>query len=158
MKRAIYPGTFDPVTFGHLDIIERASKVFDELIVGILVNQAKIPLFTVEERIEMMEKAVEHLPNVKVMSFNGLQVDFAKQQNAAFLVRGLRAVTDFEYELQMTQTNKAISPEIDTIFFTTALKYSYLSSSAVRELASFGSDISKFVPEYIVKKIEEKYK
>ena len=137
MKRAVYPGTFDPVTFGHLDIIERSSRIFDEVIVGILVNHAKVPLFTVEERLEMIEEAVRQMPNVKVMSFDGLLIDFAKSQDAGFLVRGLRAVTDFEYELQMTQTNKVIAPEIDTIFLTTSLKYSYLSSSTVKELASF---------------------
>ena len=158
MKRAIYPGTFDPVTYGHLDIIERSSRIFDELVVGILVNQAKVPLFTVEERVEMIQEAVKYLPNVKVESFDGLLVEFVKAQGAGFLVRGLRAVTDFEYELQMTQTNKAVAPDIDTIFLTTSLKYSYLSSSMVRELASFGADISRFVPENVTQKIIDKYK
>lgn len=157
MKRAIYPGTFDPITYGHLDIIERSSRIFDELIVGILVNHAKVPLFPAEERVEMIQEAVRHLPNVKVLSFDGLLVDFAKAQEAGFLVRGLRAVTDFEYELQMTQTNKVVAPEIDTIFLTTSLKYSYLSSSMVRELASFGADISRFVPENVTQKIIDKY-
>lgn len=158
MRRAIYPGTFDPVTNGHLDIIERSSRIFDELIVGILVNQAKVPLFSTEERVQMIEESVSHLPNVKVMSFEGLLIDFAKTQKAGFLVRGLRAVTDFEYELQMTQTNKVIAPEIDTIFLTTSLKYSYLSSSTVKELASFGADVSRFVPVQVAEKIKEKYK
>ena len=158
MKRAVYPGTFDPVTFGHLDIIERSSRIFDEVIVGILVNQAKVPLFSVEERLEMIEEAVRHMPNVKVMSFDGLLIDFAKSQDAGFLVRGLRAVTDFEYELQMTQTNKVIAPEIDTIFLTTSLKYSYLSSSTVKELASFGSEIDRFVPAHVADRIKEKYR
>ena len=157
MKRAVYPGTFDPVTYGHLDIIERSSKIFDELIVGILVNNSKVPLFTAEERVKMIMEAAGHLSNVKVVSFNGLLIDFVKEQDAEFIVRGLRAVTDFEYELQMTQTNKAIAPEIDTIFLTTSLKYSYLSSSAVKELASFGSDISRFVPEHVRDKVREKY-
>lgn len=158
MKRAIYPGTFDPVTFGHLDIIERSARIFDELIVGILVNNAKHPLFSAEERVEMITDAVKHLSNVKVMYFEGLLVDFARARNAQFLVRGLRAVTDFEYELQMTQTNKVIASDIDTIFLTTSLKYSYLSSSMVRELASFGADISRFVPENVIQKITDKYK
>lgn len=158
MKRAIYPGTFDPITYGHLDIIERSSRIFDELIVGILVNNSKQPLFSVSEREEMIKEAVAHMNNVKVMSFHGLLVDFARAQDASFLVRGLRAVTDFEYELQMTQTNKVIASDIDTIFLTTSLKYSYLSSSMVRELASFGADISRFVPENVTRKIKDKYK
>ena len=158
MRRAIYPGTFDPVTFGHLDIIERSSRIFDEIIVGILVNQAKTPLFTVEERVDMIREATGHLPGVSVMSFDGLLIDFAKAQDAGFIVRGLRAVTDFDYELQMTQTNKVIAPEIDTIFLTTSLKYSYLSSSTVRELASFGSSIERFVPAHVADMVQEKYK
>ena len=158
MKRAIYPGTFDPITLGHLDIIERSARIFDELIVGILVNNTKQPLFSAEERVAMITEAVQHLPNVKVIYFDGLLVDFARDQDAGFLVRGLRAVTDFEYELQMTQTNKVIAPSVDTIFLTTSLKYSYLSSSMVRELASFGADISRFVPENVIQKIVDKYK
>lgn len=158
VKRAIYPGTFDPVTFGHLDIIERSSKIFDEVIVGILINNSKSPVFSVEQRVAMMREAVERFPNVRVMSFSGLLIDFAKEQQAGFIVRGLRAVTDFEYELQMTQTNKVIAPEIDTIFLTTSLKYSYLSSSTVKELVSFGADISRFVPEHVREQLIEKYK
>ena len=157
MKRAIYPGTFDPVTLGHLDIIERSSRIFDEVIVGILVNNSKVPLFTVEERVAMIRESVKHMPNVQVTDFDGLLVDFAKARQAEFIVRGLRAVTDFEYELQMTQTNKVIAPDIDTIFLTTSLKYSYLSSSAVKELAAFGSDISRFVPEHVARKIRKAY-
>ena len=156
MTKAVYPGTFDPITYGHIDIIERSAKIVDELIVGVLVNKAKVPMFTTKERIDMIRETVKHIPNVKVMSFDGLLIDFVKEQNAGFIVRGIRAVTDFEYELQMTQTNKVIDPDIDTLFFTTALKYSYLSSSTVRELASFGADVTKFVPEYVVKMIEKK--
>ena len=157
MKRAIYPGTFDPVTYGHLDVIHRSSKMFDELIVGILSNVNKKPLFTVDERVSMIESLTKDIPNVSVAKFDGLLIDFAKSQKANFIVRGLRAVTDFEYELQMSQTNRIMAPEIDTIFLTTSLKYSYLSSSTVREVASFNGDISRFVPENIEKLVKEKY-
>ena len=150
MARAIYPGSFDPVTLGHLDIIKRASKIVDELIVGVLNNNSKTPLFSVENRVKMLEEVVEDIPNVKVMSFEGLLVDFAKQMEAQIIVRGLRAVTDFEYELQMSQTNMVLDDSIDTIFFTTSLEYAYLSSSTVKEAAYFGADISRFVPESVV--------
>ena len=156
MKRAIYPGTFDPVTLGHLDIIERSSRIFDELIVGILINHSKEPMFSVQERVDMLSEALKDEPRIKVVSFDGLLIDFARENQASCIVRGLRAVTDFEYELQMTQTNKVIAPEIDTIFLTTSLKYSYLSSSTVRELAYFGADISRFVPENVKLRIIEK--
>ncbi len=156
MTKAVYPGTFDPITYGHIDIIERSAKIVDELIVGILINNSKVPMFTTQERIDMIRETVKHIPNVKVLSFDGLLIDFVKEQNAGFIVRGIRAVTDFEYELQMTQTNKVIDPDIDTLFFTTALKYSYLSSSTVRELASFGADVTKFVPDYVVEMIKKK--
>lgn len=157
MKRAIYPGTFDPVTFGHIDVIKRSSKMFDELIVGVLTNVNKAPLFTDEERVQMIEAVTKDIPNVKVTKFNGLLIDFAKSQNACFIVRGLRAVTDFEYELQMSQTNRIMSQDVDTIFLTTSLEYSYLSSSTVREVASFGGDISHFVPKEIEMLVKEKY-
>lgn len=158
MKRAIYPGTFDPVTFGHMDVIRRSSKMFDELVVGVLTNVSKQPLFSVEERVEMIRSMTKDIPNVSVTQFEGLLIDFAVQQNANFIVRGLRAVTDFEYELQMSQTNRIMSPNIDTIFLTTSLEYSYLSSSTVREVANFGGDISHFVPEEIEKLVKEKFK
>ena len=157
-KRAVYPGTFDPVTLGHIDIIERASKLVDELIVGVLVNKNKVPLFTSEERVEMIKDSISHIPNVKVMAFDGLLVDFAKQNRASFVIRGLRAVTDFEYEFQMSQANRIIDPEVDTIFLTTSTKYSYISSSTVRELASFGGDISKFVTKKVEKKVKDRIK
>ena len=157
-KRAVYPGTFDPVTLGHIDIIERASKLVDELIVGVLVNKNKVPLFTSEERVEMIKDSISHIPNVKVMAFDGLLVDFAKQNRANFVIRGLRAVTDFEYEFQMSQANRIIDPEVDTIFLTTSTKYSYISSSTVRELASFGGDISKFVTKKVEKKVKDRIK
>ena len=156
-KRAIYPGTFDPVTFGHLDIIQRSAKIVDELIVGVLVNKAKTPLFTPDERVAMIQDAVKDIANVKVLSFECLLVDFAKKQKANFVVRGLRAVTDFDYELQMAQTNRVIDPEIDTIFLTTSLKFAYLSSSTVKEVAAFGGDISRFVPKKVAKKVVDRY-
>ena len=142
MKRAIYPGSFDPVTFGHLDIIERSAKIFDEVIIGVLNNSAKNALFTVEERVD---------------SFDGLLVDYAKKKEAAVIIRGLRAVTDFEYEIQIAQTNKVEYPELETIFLTTGLHYSYLSSTIVREFASYGGDISRFVPAEIIPLIQAKY-
>ena len=158
MTRAIYPGSFDPVTLGHLDIIKRASKIFDELIVGVLNNYSKSPLFSVEKRVKMLNDVVKDLPNVKVMSFEGLLVDFARKVDAQIIVRGLRAVTDFEYELQMSQTNTVLNENVDTIFFTTSLEYAYLSSSTVREAAYFGADISKFVPESVVQQVYDKFK
>ena len=156
MKKAIYPGSFDPVTYGHLDVIKRASKIVDELIVGVLNNKSKTPLFSVENRVKMLNDAVSDLPNVKVMSFEGLLVDFAKKVDAQLIVRGLRAVTDFEYELQMSQTNSVLNNEVDTIFFTTSLEYAYLSSSTVKEAAYFGADISKFVPPNVVIEVKNK--
>lgn len=158
MTRAIYPGSFDPVTLGHLDIIKRASKIFDELIVGVLNNNSKSPLFSVEKRVKMLNDVVKDLPNVKVMSFEGLLVDFARKVDAQIIVRGLRAVTDFEYELQMSQTNTVLNENVDTIFFTTSSEYAYLSSSTVREAAYFGADISKFVPESVVQQVYDKFK
>ena len=156
MVRAIYPGSFDPVTYGHLDVIKRASKIVDELIVGVLNNKSKTPLFSVENRVKMLNDAVSDLPNVKVMSFEGLLVDFAKKVDAQLIVRGLRAVTDFEYELQMSQTNSVLNNEVDTIFFTASLEYAYLSSSTVKEAAYFGADISKFVPPNVVIEVKNK--
>ena len=158
MTRAIYPGSFDPVTLGHLDIIKRAAKSVDELIVSVLNNNSKSPLFSVEKRVKMLEEVVKDVPNVKVMSFEGLLVDFAKSVDANVIVRGLRAVTDFEYELQMSQTNSVLNSDIDTIFFTTSLKYAYLSSSTVKEAAYFGADISKFVPQSVVQQVYNKFK
>ena len=156
MIKAIYAGSFDPVTFGHLDIIRRSSSIVDELIVGVLVNRAKSPLFSVEERVNMLREVTKDLQNVKIESFSGLLVDFAKKLNANVLVRGLRAVTDFEYELQMAQTNHVICPQVDTMFLTTNLEYAYLSSTIVKEVASYGGDISAFVPENVMNYVHEK--
>ncbi|MBE6013886.1 MAG: pantetheine-phosphate adenylyltransferase [Lachnospiraceae bacterium] len=156
MKRAIYPGSFDPVTFGHLDIIERSSKLVDELYVAVLVNSAKKSLFSIDERVKMLSELLSGYDNIKVESFGGLLVDFAKEKDAKFIVRGLRAVTDFEYELQISQMNRTIYSEIDTLFLTTSLEYAYLSSSIVKEVASYGGDISHFVPESIIPLILER--
>ena len=155
-KIGIYPGSFDPVTYGHLDIIERSSRLFDRLVVGVLTNKAKNPLFSAEERVKMIQSVTSHLPNVEVCSFQGLSVDFAKAQNAKVIVRGLRAVTDFEYELQMAQTNHTMCPGVDTIFLTTDLRYAYLSSSVVREVAGFGGKIDRFLPPELVSLVMEK--
>ena len=158
MLRAIYPGSFDPVTLGHMDIIKRSCKIVDELIVGVLNNNAKTPLFSVEERVNILKKATQDIPNVEVRSFSGLAVDFAKECQAHTIVRGLRAITDFEYELQMTQTNHKLEPDVETLFLTTSIEYSFLSSTTVKEVAAFGGDITQFVPEVVVKEIEEKMK
>ena len=157
MKKAIYPGSFDPVTFGHLDIIERSSKIFDEVVIGVLNNSAKNALFTTEERVSMIQQLVIDNPNVTVDSFEGLLVDYARSIDANVIIRGLRAVTDFEYEIQIAQTNKVEYPELETIFLTTGLHYSYLSSTIVREFASYGGDISRFVPAEIIPLIQAKY-
>ena len=156
MIRAIYAGSFDPVTFGHLDIIRRSSNVVDELIVGVLQNRSKSPLFSVEERVKMLEEVTADLPNVKIESFSGLLVEFAKKSEANIIVRGLRAISDFDYELQMAQTNRIINPQIDTMFLTTSLEYAYLSSTTVKEVASFGGDISAFVPESIIEPMQKR--
>ena len=158
MTRAIYPGSFDPATYGHLDIIKRAAELFDEVIVAVLNNSAKSPLFSVAERVNILEYITKDIPNVKVQSFDGLSVNFARSCEAKVIIRGLRAITDFEYELQMAQTNRVLAMDIDTMFLTTSLQYAYLSSTTVMEAASFGADISKFVPEYVVQRVEEKYR
>ena len=157
MKRAIYPGSFDPVTFGHIDMIERSAKMVDELVVAILINSAKNPLFSVEERVSMLEEISGHIPNIRITSFNGLLIDYAREVDASVIVRGLRAVTDFEYELQIAQTNRIINSQIDTVFLTTSLEYAYLSSTIVKEVASYGGDISHFVPERLIDRIYAKY-
>ena len=158
MNKAIYPGSFDPVTLGHLDIIERTSKMFDRVIIGVLNNKSKSPLFSVEERVNMLKEVTANLPNVEVQSFEGLLIDFVRKNDARVIVRGLRAITDFEYELQMAQTNHKLASDVETVFLTTNLQYSYLSSTTVKEVAAFGGDISQFVPEYIEQKVWEKMK
>lgn len=158
MIRAIYPGSFDPVTLGHLDIIRRASRTVNELIVGVLNNGGKTPLFTAEERVEMLREVTKDIPNVKVMAFSGLLVDFARHTDSTVVVRGLRAISDFDYELQMAQTNRKMNSHVDTMFLATSLEYAYLSSSTVKEVAFFDGDISEFVPEPVVEKVRERVK
>ncbi len=158
MKIGIYPGSFDPVTLGHLDIIKRAARLSDELIIGVLKNSSKKALFSTDERVELLKRVTKDIKNVKVMSYDGLLVDFAHEMKADYLVRGLRAVTDFEYEIQIAQTNHKLASDVDTVFFTTSIEYSYVSSSLVREIASYGGDISGFVPEDIMEDIYKKFK
>ena len=159
MKRAVYPGSFDPMTYGHLDIIKRASKIFVVLIVSVLNNKEKTPLFSVEERVKILKEATKDLPNVQVDSFSGLLIDYAAENDLHVAVRGLRAITDFEYELQIAQTNRKFSEgKLDTMFLTTSLEYAYLSSSTVKEIASFGGNISRCVPEFVADLIYEKYR
>lgn len=158
MKIGVYPGSFDPVTKGHMDIIERASKLVDVLIVAVLTNPNKNNgMFTTEERMDLLNHSTQHLANVQVDSFSGLLVDYVKNKEACVIVRGLRAVTDFEYEMQMAQINKNLLPEVETIFLVTNVEYSFLSSSSVRELAIFKGKFHSLVPEYVAKKLDEKF-
>ena len=156
MLTAIYPGSFDPVTYGHLDIIRRSCKIVDELVVGVLNNNAKMPLFSVEERVKMLKEVTKDLTNVEIVPFNGLLIDFAREREADVVIRGLRAITDFEYELQMSQTNHKLEPNVETMFLTTSIEYSYLSSTTVKEIAAFGGDITQFVPEAVGVRLREK--
>lgn len=157
MKKALYPGSFDPITNGHMDMIIRSSKIVDELVVGVLNNSTKNSLFSIDERVSMIKEMTSDIENVTVTSFEGLMVDYMDKIGATIVVRGLRAVTDFEYELQIAQTNHKVNPKIDTIFLTTSLEYAYLSSTIVKEFASYGGDISNFVPERFIKDIYAKY-
>lgn len=157
MRKAIYPGSFDPVTYGHLDIIRRASKVVDELVIGVLVNKNKMPLFSMEERLQLLEETTREFPNVSVKTFEGLTIDFARQNDAKLIIRGLRAVTDFESEMQIAQTNHSIEPDIDTMFFTTSLEFSFLSSTIAKEVAFYGSDVSRLVPPVVAEAFQTKF-
>ena len=156
MLRAVYPGSFDPVTYGHYDIILRSCKIVDELIVGVLNNKAKMPLFSVEERVKMLKEVTKDLENVRIVPFHGLLVEFAAEMGAGLIIRGLRAITDFEYELQMSQTNHKLEPNVETMFLTTGIEYSYLSSTTVKEIAAFGGDLSQFVPEAVAVELRKK--
>ncbi|EAG6349696.1 pantetheine-phosphate adenylyltransferase [Listeria monocytogenes] len=157
-KIAVIPGTFDPITNGHLDIIERAAKIFDVLYVSVLNNSSKKPLFTIEERMEMIRQVTAHLPNVQVESASGLTVDYAATRGATAIVRGLRAVSDFEYEMQIASMNRTLNAEIETFFIMTNTKYSFLSSSMVKEVAQYQGDISELVPEIVNKQVQAKFK
>ncbi|EIW00529.1 pantetheine-phosphate adenylyltransferase [Thermoanaerobacter siderophilus] len=156
MKTAIYPGSFDPVTYGHIDIIKRGALLFDKLIVAVLLNPIKKPLFSIEERIELLKVTTKNIPNVQIDYFDGLLVDYAKKVRAGVIIRGLRMVSDFEYEFQMALINKKLDPSIETVFLMTNEQYSYLSSSAVKEIAQFRGGFSKFVPEIVAQKLKEK--
>lgn len=153
MRVGVYPGSFDPVTLGHLDIIERGAKIVDKLIVGVLLNSTKNPMFSVEQRIELLEKATAHLPNVEIRPFEGLLVDFLRQEGATMVIRGLRAVTDFEYELQMAQANRNLYSEMETIFLTTNVQYSFISSTIVKDVLRHNGDVGHFVPASVLEKI-----
>ena len=158
MKTALYPGSFDPVTLGHLDIIHRASQMFDTVIVAVMCNSAKTPLFTLDERVKMLKESVKDLDNVIIESFDGLLINYCKEKNIHIVIRGLRAITDFEYELQIAQTNKELSHnQVDTVFLTTNLKYSYLSSSVVKEIASYNGDITPCVSDFVADALYKKY-
>ncbi|MBQ3763406.1 MAG: pantetheine-phosphate adenylyltransferase [Synergistaceae bacterium] len=155
---AVYPGSFDPITNGHIYIAERAAAVFDEVIVSVLVNERKTSAFSVNERCEMAREALGHVANISVDSFNGLLIDYVKQKNAGVIVRGLRAMSDFEYEFQMALMNRQLSPEIETFFIVTDPKYSYVSSSSVREIFHFGGTVRDVVPPVVYERLRERYR
>ena len=157
MITAVYPGSFDPVTLGHMDIITRASRVVDKLVIGILINKKKTPLFTTEERLDMLRHSVAQFSNVTVETFDGMTVEFAKRNGASVIIRGLRAVTDFESEMQIAQINHEIEPTVDTMFFTTSLQYAYLSSTMAKKVASYGSEVSHFVNPYVAECLRKKF-
>lgn len=158
MKIAVYPGSFDPVTYGHIDIIKRASLLFDKLIVAVLVNPSKKPMFSVEERVDLLKSVTHDIENVEIDCFSGLLVDYINKVNANVIIKGLRMISDFEYEFQMALINKKLNPSVETIFLMTNNKYGYLSSSVVKEIAQFGGCLSDFVPDIVIKKIFEKLK
>ncbi|MFL2697749.1 MAG: pantetheine-phosphate adenylyltransferase [Gammaproteobacteria bacterium] len=158
MAKAIYPGTFDPLTLGHIDIVERALNLFEEVTIAIAVSEKKVPLFSLEERIDQINNIFGNEKRINAIGFTGLIVDLAKEQDSNVLIRGLRAVSDFEYEFQMASMNRAMSPELDSIFLTPKAQYSFLSSSLVREIASMGGDVSSFVDPIVEKDLKEKFK
>jgi len=158
MTTALYPGSFDPITLGHLNIIRRASKVFDKVVVCVMVNSEKKPMFTIEERMELVRRVTSRLPNVEVATTNALLAEYAKQYEGAVLVKGLRAVSDFDYELQIALINKKMNPDLETVFLPASEKYTFLSSTAAKEMAAYGADLSEFVPKEIIQDVIEKTK
>ena len=155
MKRAVYPGSFDPITNGHLDVLERASKMFDNVVIAVLKHPDKKSFLDVDCRVKLIKEAIQNMGNVSVDSFNGLTVEYARRIGAKFLIRGLRTITDFEYEVQLCQTNQVIAPDIDTVFLPTKPEHNFISSSIVRELSNHKTDISKFVPKNVVKYLQD---
>ena len=153
---AVYPASFDPITNGHLDLIGRAARLFDEVIVAVATNVSKQPLFTLEERIEMIESATRDIPNVRIDSMSGLTVDYARERGSLILIRGLRALADFEYEFEMAMMNSHLYPELETVFLMTSAKWFYVSSSRLREVVRFGGDVSPFVPKLVAQKLQQK--
>jgi len=154
-KIALYPGSFDPITNGHLDVLERASRMFDEVVIAVLNHPSKKSFLPTEIRVKLIKEATKDIKNVRVDSFNGLTVEYAKSINAGFLIRGLRTITDFEYEFQLCQTNQVLAPEIDTVFLSTKHEHNFISSSMVKELSNHKADISKFVPQNVVKYLQD---
>ena len=157
MKKAVYPGSFDPVTYGHLNIIGRASSLFDEVIVGVIANPRKIPAFTMEERKEMLEEVTRDLKNVRIEIFSGLLVDFVRQQGARIIIRGLRAISDFEYEVQLAFTNKSLAHDIETMFLLTNMNYAYINSGLIKEIASLGGKLDDLVPDIVKKYLKKRF-
>jgi len=155
-RKAIYPGTFDPITLGHINIAEKAAKLFQEVVVAVADFTGKSTLFSLDERAELCSVALKHIPNIRVATFNGLAVDFAKSESCSFMIRGMRAVSDFEYELSLALTNKKLSPDIETIFLVPSLRYMYLSSSMIKQLADLGSDLDDFVPQNVIEAFSRK--
>lgn len=158
MKTAIYPGSFDPITKGHLDVLKKASKMFDKVIIAVLKNSSKKGFLPIEDRVELIRQSVKDIENVEVDSFDGLTIEYARKKGANILIRGLRAVSDLEYEMQISQTNSALAPDIDTVFLITKPKYNFISSSIVKEIASMGGEVSKFVPPVVFDYLNKKYK
>jgi pantetheine-phosphate adenylyltransferase len=156
MKKAIYPGTFDPVTYGHLDVVERAARLYDEVVIAVAHSREKAPLFSIDERVGMLKEAVHRYDNVEVDDFDGLVVDYAVRRSSKVVIRGIRMISDFEYEFQMALTNRKLNSEIETVFMMPKESYSYLSSKLIKEVAKLGADVSKFVPENVEKKLKEK--
>ncbi|MDB2594014.1 pantetheine-phosphate adenylyltransferase [Porticoccaceae bacterium] len=157
MKTIVYPGTFDPITNGHIDLVERAARLFDKVVIGIASSQRKSPLFSVDERIQLASDALAHVPNIEIRGFDYLLVNFVNDCGADAIMRGLRAVSDFEYEFQLANMNRALSPEVESIFLTPAERFSYISSSLVREISSLDGDVSKFVPANVVEALSNKF-